>query len=252
MKVRIDKLLVDRGLALSRERAQALVLAGRVLVNGQKVEKAGAGAEEDADIRLLGEDLPYVGRGGVKLEAALENWKIDLRGRTCMDVGASTGGFTDCMLQHGAREVIAVDTGYGQIAMKLRSDVRVKLLERTNARHLTSAQLAQAGASGDITFIAVDVSFISVTLVLPAVLQSAFASSSIAGRELVVLVKPQFEVGRENVGKGGIVKDKAAQQGAVTKVLKKVEAQGGRKIEVIDSPILGMEGNREFLLHAEF
>ncbi len=252
MKVRIDKLLVDRGLALSRERAQALVLAGRVLVNGQKVEKAGAGAEEDADIRLLGEDLPYVGRGGVKLEAALENWKIDLRGRTCMDVGASTGGFTDCMLQHGAREVIAVDTGYGQIAMKLRSDVRVKLLERTNARHLTSAQLAQAGASGDITFIAVDVSFISVTLVLPAVLQSAFASSSIAGRELVVLVKPQFEVGRENVGKGGIVKDKAAQQGAVTKVLKKVEALGGRKIEVIDSPILGMEGNREFLLHAEF
>ncbi len=252
MKVRIDKLLVDRGLALSRERAQALVLAGRVLVNGQKVEKAGAGAEEDADIRLLGEDLPYVGRGGVKLEAALENWKIDLRGRTCMDVGASTGGFTDCMLQHGARDVIAVDTGYGQIAMKLRSDVRVKLLERTNARHLTSAQLAQAGASGDITFIAVDVSFISVTLVLPAVLQSAFASSSIAGRELVVLVKPQFEVGRENVGKGGIVKDKAAQQGAVTKVLKKVEAQGGRKIEVIDSPILGMEGNREFLLHAEF
>ena len=252
MKVRIDKLLVDRGLALSRERAQALVLAGRVLVNGQKVEKAGAGAEEDADIRLLGEDLPYVGRGGVKLEAALENWKIDLRGRTCMDVGASTGGFTDCMLQHGARDVIAVDTGYGQIAMKLRSDVRVKLLERTNARHLTSAQLAQAGASGDITFIAVDVSFISVTLVLPAVLQSAFASSSIAGRELVVLVKPQFEVGRENVGKGGIVKDKAAQQGAVAKVLKKVEDLGGRKTKVIDSPILGMEGNREFLLHAEF
>ncbi len=158
MKVRIDKLLVERGLALSRERAQALVLAGRVLVNGQKVEKAGAGAEEDADIRLLGEDLPYVGRGGVKLEAALKHWKIDLHGRTCMDVGASTGGFTDCMLQHGAREVIAVDTGYGQIAMKLRSDARVKLLERTNARHLTSEQLAQAGAAGNITFIAIDVS----------------------------------------------------------------------------------------------
>ncbi len=252
MKVRIDKLLVERGLALSRERAQALVLAGRVLVNGQKVEKAGAGAEEDAEIRLLGEDLPYVGRGGVKLEAALEHWKIDLRGRTCMDVGASTGGFTDCMLQHGAKEVIAVDTGYGQIAMKLRSDVRVRLLERTNARHLTAAQLAQAGAAGDIRFIAVDVSFISVTLVLPAVLQSAFASSSIAGRELVVLVKPQFEVGRENVGKGGIVKDRAAQQGAVAKVLQKVEELGGRNIEFIDSPILGMEGNREFLLHAEF
>src|SRR5260221_8967730 len=219
MKVRIDKLLVERGLVPSRERAQAMVLSGRVMVDGQKIEKAGAGVDPEAEVRFLGEDLRSVGRGGLKLEAALAHWKIDLTGRKCMDVGASTGGFTDCMLQHGAREVIAVDTGYGQIAMKLRSDVRVKLLERTNARHLTSAQLAQAGASGDITFIAVDVSFISVTLVLPAVLQSAFASSSIAGRELVVLVKPQFEVGRENVGKGRTVKDKDAQSGAVTKVL---------------------------------
>src|SRR5260370_12792283 len=156
-----------------------------------------------------------------------------------MDVGGSTGGFTECMLQDGAKEVIAVDTGYGEIAMKLGSAGRVKVLERTNARQLTSAELAQAGASGDITFIAVDVSFISVTLVLPAVLQSAFASPSTAGRELVILVKPQFEVGRENVGKGGIVKDKAAQQGAGAKALKKVEDLNGRKIKGIDSPILG-------------
>jgi shikimate kinase len=134
MKVRIDKLLVERGLVASRERAQAMVLSGRVLVNEQKVEKAGAGVAADAEIRLLGEDLKYVGRGGLKLEAALESWKIDLTGRSCMDIGASTGGFTDCMLQHGAAEVIAVDTGYGQIHARLRSDPRVKLLEKTNAR----------------------------------------------------------------------------------------------------------------------
>ncbi len=252
MKVRIDKLLVERGLALSRERAQALVIAGRVMVNGQKVEKAGAGAEEDSEIRLLGDDLRYVGRGGLKLEAALEHWKIDLHGRICMDVGASTGGFTDCMLQHGGAEVLAVDTGYGQIAMKLRTDPRVKLLENANARDLTVAQLEQAGIRGEVSFIAVDVSFISVTLVLPAVLQAAFASAAAGKRELVVLVKPQFEAGREFVGKGGIVKDEQAQQGAVAKVRSKVEELGGRTIEVVESPILGKEGNREFLMRAEF
>jgi 23S rRNA (cytidine1920-2'-O)/16S rRNA (cytidine1409-2'-O)-methyltransferase len=252
MKVRIDKLLVERGLALSRERAQALVIAGRVMVNGQKVEKAGAGADEDSEIRLLGDDLRYVGRGGLKLEAALEHWQIDLHGRICMDVGASTCGFTDCMLQHGAAQVVAVDTGYGQIAMKLRTDPRVKLLENTNARHLTAAQLEQAGVSGEISFIAVDVSFISVTLVLPAVLQAAFASAATGKRELVVLVKPQFEAGREFVGKGGIVKDEQAQQAAVAKVRSKVEQLKGRASEVMDSPILGKEGNREFLMRAEF
>jgi 23S rRNA (cytidine1920-2'-O)/16S rRNA (cytidine1409-2'-O)-methyltransferase len=258
MKVRIDKLLVERGLALSRERAQALVLAGRVLVNGQKVEKAGATFEEDAEIRLLGEDLRYVSRGGLKLEAALEHWKIDISGRVCMDVGTSTGGFTDCMLQHGAAEVVAVDTGYGQIAMKLRTDPRVKLLEKTNARYLTAEQLEQAGAGAEISFIAADVSFISVTLVLPAVLAVAFArppSNRLEPRhrrELVVLVKPQFEAGREFIGKGGIVKDEAARQMAVARVRQKVEELGGRGIEVIDSPISGMEGNREFLMHAEF
>jgi 23S rRNA (cytidine1920-2'-O)/16S rRNA (cytidine1409-2'-O)-methyltransferase len=257
MKVRIDKLLVERGLAQSRERAQALVLAGRVLVNEQKIEKPGAGVDQDAQLRLLGEDLKYVGRGGLKLEAALHHWKINLAGRTCMDVGASTGGFTDCMLQHGAAEVVAVDTGYGQIAIRLRSDARVKLLEKTNARYLTIEKLSSAGAHGRISFIAIDVSFISVTLVLPAVLEAAFVERQggdvqTQAREIVVLIKPQFEVGRELVGKGGVVKDEQAQRGAVLKVQQKVEALGGRNIELMESPILGMEGNREFLLYAAF
>lgn len=256
MKVRIDKLLVDRGLVASRERAQAMVLSGRVLVNEQKVEKAGTPVDPGSDVRLLGDDLKYVSRGGLKLEAALAHWKIDLTGLTCMDIGASTGGFTDCMLQSGAAEVIAVDTGYGQIHARLRSDPRVKLLEKTNARYLTPEDLQRANASSLISFISIDVSFISVTLVLPAVLASAFgrvAEQPVAKRrEAVILIKPQFEVGRELVGKGGIVKDEQAQQAAVLKVRQKVEELGGKHIELMDSPILGMEGNREFLLHAVF
>ena len=252
MKIRIDKLLVERGIAASRERAQAMLLAGRVLVNGQKVDKAGTGFDSDAEIRILGEDLRYVSRGGLKLEAALDHWSVDLTGRTCLDVGASTGGFTDCMLQRGAAEVIAVDTGYGQIASRLRSDARVKLIERANARYLTRQQLEAVHPPGALTFIAIDVSFISVTLIFPAVLQSAFVPPSGPTRELVVLVKPQFEVGRERVGKGGIVRDEQAQQDAVARVRDVVARLGGRNAEVIESPILGMEGNREFLLHAEF
>jgi 23S rRNA (cytidine1920-2'-O)/16S rRNA (cytidine1409-2'-O)-methyltransferase len=250
MKVRIDKLLVERGLVPSRERAQAMVLSGRVLVNEQKIEKAGASVDPAAAIRLLGDDLKYVGRGGLKLEAALRDWKIDLTGRSCMDVGASTGGFTDCMLQHGASEVIAVDTGYGQIHARLRSDERVKLLEKTNARYLTRQDIARAGASDAVSFIAIDVSFISVTLVLPAVLESIVEARSHC--EVVILIKPQFEVGRDRVGRGGIVKDEAAQQDAVQKVRQKVEELGGKNIELMESPILGMEGNREFLLHTDF
>ena len=252
MKVRIDKLLVERGVAASRERAQAMVLAGRVLVNGQKVEKAGAGVDPDSELRLLGDDPKYVSRGGLKLEAAIRHWRIDLSGRTCIDVGASTGGFTDCMLQHGAARVIAIDTGYGQIAARLRSDARVTLLERTNARYLTAQQLQQAGLDGPASFVAIDVSFISVTLVLPAVIAAAFTGHSERERELVVLVKPQFEVGRHLVGKGGIVRDAAAQQGAVKKVSDSVGQLGGCEIEVIESPLQGMEGNREFLLHTGF
>lgn len=249
-KIRIDKLLVERGLVASRERAQAMVLAGRVLVNGQKIEKAGAPVEEDAEIRLLGADLKYVSRGGLKLEFALDHWKIDLNGRTCVDVGTSTGGFTDCMLQRGAAGVIAIDTGYGQIAARLRTDSRVRLLEKTNARYLTTAQLQQAGTGGAISFAAFDVSFISVTLVLPAVLQAIRGLDGPAHCELVVLIKPQFEVGRELVGKGGIVRDEQARQAAVVKVRQAVESLGARNIEVEESPVPGMEGNREFLLHA--
>src|SRR5579875_2229402 len=167
-KSRLDKLLVDGGFAASRERAQALILAGRVLVNEQKVDKPGASVATDASVRLLGDDLRYVSRGGLKLEGALQAWKIDLAGRACADVGASTGGFTDCMLQHGAASVLAVDTGYGQIAHKLRTDARVSLMERTNARKLAPGELVVTG-SDPISFFAMDVSFISATLVLPAV-----------------------------------------------------------------------------------
>jgi 23S rRNA (cytidine1920-2'-O)/16S rRNA (cytidine1409-2'-O)-methyltransferase len=252
-KLRLDKLLHDRGLVPSRERAQALVLAGKVLVNGQKIEKSGATVDASSEIRLLSDDLKYVGRGGLKLERALQHWKIVVRDRTCIDVGASTGGFTDCLLQHGAARVIAIDTGQGQIAFQLRQDPRVRLLEKTNARYLTREQLGEAA-----DFIAVDVSFISAVLVLPAVISAAFSqdgnegAGARAGRELVVLVKPQFEVGRERVGKGGIVRDAAAQQQAVEKVRVAVQALGPGLIDVIESPILGAEGNREFLLYAKF
>src|ERR1700733_3023623 len=184
MRNRLDKLLVEQGLAPSRERAQALILAGRVLVNQQKVEKPGSAVEETAVLRVLGEEQRYVSRGGPKLEAALSLWQIDLTGRHCADIGTSTGGFTDCMLQHGAACVIAVDTGYGQIAESLRRDARVSLLERTNARYLKAGDLP-AG----IDFVSMDVSFISATLVLPGVL-AAVRVNQPALVEAVILVKP--------------------------------------------------------------
>ena len=245
MKSRLDKLLVDRGLTPTRERAQALILAGRVLVDEQKVEKPGASVAFEANVRLLGDDLRYVSRGGLKLEAALDYWKIDLSEKFCLDVGASTGGFSDCMLQHGAGRVLAVDTGYGQIAQKLRSDPRVSLMERTNARKLAPGDLP-AG----IEFLSMDVSFISATLVLPAVVSAVLSASD--ALEAVVLIKPQFEAGREHIGKGGIVRDPAAHQLAINRVRAAVMELGGNEIEVIDSPIHGAEGNREFLLHARF
>ena len=252
MKVRLDKLILQRGLAPSRERAQALVLAGRVLVNQQKIDKSGASVDDEAAIRILGEDMPFVSRGGLKLAKALEYWHIDVTGKVCMDIGASTGGFTDCLLQSGAAHVIAVDTGYGQIDAKLRGDARVTLLERTNARRLTSEQIwPDEAARRPISFVAMDVSFISATLVLPAVVECVRESGD-SVFELVVLVKPQFEAGREHVGKGGIVRDEASRQMAVERVTAAVANSGGVGIEVIDSPILGAEGNREFLLHAKF
>ena len=249
MRLRLDKLLVDRGLAASRERAQALILAGKVLVNDQKLDKAGAQVEAEAAVRLLGEDLKYVSRGGLKLERALEYWHIDVGGKVCLDVGASTGGFTDCLLRHGAARVIAIDTGYGQMDFKLRQDARVRLLEKTNARYVTAEII---GAEADL--IVIDVAFISATLVLPPVVNAAFPQSAEErrGGQVIVLVKPQFEAGREFVGKGGIVRDEAAQLASVEKVKRTLLELNCARTEVIESPILGAEGNREFLLWAVF
>src|SRR5205814_5288249 len=184
-RIRLDKLLVERGLAPSVERAQALILAGKVLVAEQKLEKPGSSVDPQAAVRLLGEDLKYVSRGGLKLELALEHWKINVRGRDCLDVGASTGGFTDCLLQHGASAVIAVDVGTNQLDWKLRQDPRVASLEKTNARYLTFEQVKTL-----VDFVSVDVSFISSTLILPALTPMLKNEA-----EALVLVKPQFEVG---------------------------------------------------------
>ena len=236
-------LLVERALVPSRERARALILAGRVLVNGQKQDKPGANVPSDAAVRLLGEDLPYVSRGGLKLQAALDHWSINVNGKACIDVGTSTGGFTDCLLQRGALQVTAVDTGFGQIAMKLRNDPRVRLMERTNARLLEANALADA--EHPPALLVMDVSFISATLVLPAVVEAAPSL-----RELVVLVKPQFEAGRGHVGKGGIVRDPAAHLAAVERVSQCVRDIGFELAGSIPSPITGMEGNQEFLLYA--
>jgi 23S rRNA (cytidine1920-2'-O)/16S rRNA (cytidine1409-2'-O)-methyltransferase len=257
VKLRLDKLLVDRGLAGSRERAQALILAGNVLVDEQKRDKAGAQVTADASIRLLGEDLKYVSRGGLKLERALEYWRIPVEGKICFDIGASTGGFTDCLLQRGAARVIAIDTGYGQMDFKIRQDPRVRLLEKTNARYLTRDLTREivTRESMDETadLVVMDVSFISATLVLPAVVAAAFpVVGARKGRQIVVLVKPQFEAGREYVGKGGIVRDAAAQLSAVERVRKSLVSLGCSSNDVIESPILGAEGNREFLLLGVF
>jgi 23S rRNA (cytidine1920-2'-O)/16S rRNA (cytidine1409-2'-O)-methyltransferase len=250
-KVRLDKLLVDHGHAASRERAQALILAGRVLVDEQRIDKPGTAISVAAVIRLLGSDLKYVSRGGLKLEHALAHWSINLTGLPCVDIGASTGGFTDCMLQNGAQSVLAIDTGYGQIAQKLRDDPRVTLLERTNARLLAPGELLTAAHPAP-AFVTMDVSFISATLVLPAVLNALSTPQNPWQGEAVILIKPQFEAGRENIGKGGIVRDPAARQQAIQRVSQCVAEQHGTAIEVIDSPIHGMEGNHEYLLHARF
>ncbi len=247
-KLRLDKLLVDRSLAASRERAQAIILAGRVLVEEQRVDKPGTQVAADAAIRLLGEDLRYVSRGGLKLQAALATWSIPVQDLATADIGASTGGFTDCLLQHGASSVLAIDTGYGQIHQKLRSDPRVTLMERTNARLLTPGELLSRSPQ-PIRFFAMDVSFISATLVLPAVTAALAAADQRWNGDAVLLVKPQFEAGREHVGKGGIVRDPAAHQLALERVKFAVQALNGQVLSTMDSPILGMEGNREFLLH---
>jgi len=244
-KKRVDLLLVERGLAPSRERARAYILEGRVLVREQKVDKPGTAVPEDAPIRLLGEDQPYVSRGGLKLAGALEHWQIAVSGRACLDVGTSTGGFTDCLLQHGAASVTCVDTGFGQIAMKLRNDERVRLMERTNARLLEPGSLGAQAAEPRPDLLVMDVSFVSATMLLGPVLAAARDLT-----EVVVLVKPQFEVERGQVGKGGIVRDPDAHREAVEKVADCLCSLGWEVVGVIDSPITGAEGNKEFLLYA--
>ena len=245
VRFRIDLLMVHKGLVPSRERARALILAGRVLAAEQKVDKPGLAFAEDTPIRILGDQQRFVSRGGLKLEAALAHWAVPVAERWCLDIGTSTGGFTDCLLQAGAAHVSCVDTGFGQIAMSLRQDARVRLYERTNARLLAPGLLAAKSGEPPLTLLVMDVSVISATLVLAPVLAAAGSLT-----EAVVLVKPQFEAGREHIGKGGIVRDEAGHRIAIDRVTACVATLGGAAIEVIDSPITGMEGNREFLLHA--
>jgi 23S rRNA (cytidine1920-2'-O)/16S rRNA (cytidine1409-2'-O)-methyltransferase len=237
---RLDHLLTERGLATSRQKAQALILAGAVMVNGQRSDKPGKLLPVDARIDVTAQQ-PYVSRGGYKLAAALDYWSIHVEGTVCLDVGASTGGFTDCLLQRGAVKVYAFDVGTAQLDWKLRTDPRVICREGINARYLTVDDLPEK-----VRLIVCDVSFISITMILPALpplLQE--------GGELAILVKPQFEVGRHQVGKGGIVRDPELHQEVINKVAAAAQALGF-KTESIESPILGAEGNKEFLLHASY
>lgn len=238
MKTRLDQLLVERGLAESREKARALILAGSVTVDGQKSDKPGHAFPGECRVEVAA-PAPYVGRGGYKLAGALEHFAIDVRGRVCLDVGASTGGFTDCLLQRGAAQVFAVDVGHGQLDWKLRNDERVIVREGVNARYLQPADFPEK-----FELAVCDASFISATLLIPAIVPLLAKHG-----EMVILVKPQFEVGREQVGKGGIVRDPELHRAACEKVKAAVEAVGFTG-SIIESPILGSEGNREFLLYA--
>ncbi len=239
-KIRLDRLLVERGLVESRERGQALILAGQVLVNDQKVDKAGTLVPEDAEIRIIGERMPYVSRGGLKLEGALKHFNVSAEGRTALDVGASTGGFTDCLLQHGAKKVYAVDVGYGQIAWKLRQDPRVVVIERTNIREIEPSLIPEK-----VDLVVIDASFISLEKVIPPVMRFLSPNAGI-----IALIKPQFEVGKNQVGKGGIVRDEAARNAAVRKIEEFVKGLGLEVKGVVESSITGQDGNVEFLIYA--
>jgi 23S rRNA (cytidine1920-2'-O)/16S rRNA (cytidine1409-2'-O)-methyltransferase len=236
---RLDLVLVARGLAPSRERARALILAGKVEVGGQVADKAGTLVGAADEVRLREEDHPYVSRGALKLVKALDHYRVDPAGRVALDVGASTGGFTDVLLRRGARRVFAVDVGYGQLAWSLRTDERVTLLERENIRHLDPAKLGEQPDLG-----VVDVSFISLSLVLPKMVELLAARAP-----LVALIKPQFEVGKGEVGKGGVVRDPAKRQAAVDKIVELARALGLAPAPTVESPILGPAGNVEYLLH---
>lgn len=241
MKKRLDLLVVEQGAAESREKAKALIMSGLVYVDNQKADKPGDTYPEEAEVEVRGKGLPYVSRGGLKLEKAMKVFGLDVEGLTCMDIGASTGGFTDCMLQNGAQKVYAVDVGYGQLAWSLRNDPRVVNLERTNARYLTQEQVPE-----EIGFVSVDVSFISLSLILPTV-RRLLAYGGYA----VCLIKPQFEAGREKVGKKGVVREKAVHQEVIEKVLAFSLAQGFSVQGLTYSPVKGPEGNIEYLLYLQ-
>ena len=238
-KQRLDLVLVERGLAETRSKAQSLIMARRVLVNGAYIDKAGAGVGSDDEIALVALEHPWVGRGGMKLAHALREFGLDVRGKVCADIGASTGGFTDVLLKNGASRVYAIDVGYGQLDASLRDDPRVVVREKINARYLEAGDFAEP-----IDFVSIDVSFISLTLILPAV-------AKFLRGELVALIKPQFEVGKGEVGKGGIVRDDAKRAGAVDTVVAAARALGFDVKGVIESPVKGAEGNVEFLMVAE-
>ena len=237
-KQRLDVLMVERGLAGSRERAKRMIMAGEVLVDNQKVDKAGATVKPEAEIRLLGNDIPYVSRGGLKLEKAMQEFGVPIEGRSCADIGASTGGFTDCMLQNGAVRVYAIDVGYGQLAWKLRTDERVVNMERTNIRNVTPEDIGQL-----LDFASIDVAFISLTKVLPV----AFTLLKEDG-ELVALIKPQFEAGREFVGKKGVVREPSVHEDVIRKVTGFARELGFVPMALTFSPVKGPEGNIEYLI----
>ncbi|NCB63374.1 MAG: TlyA family RNA methyltransferase [Clostridia bacterium] len=236
-KKRLDVLVCERGLVESRQRAQGIIMSGQIFVNGQRADKAGMGVEEDAKVELHGQTLAYVSRGGLKLEKAMQTFPIALDGTICGDIGASTGGFTDCMLQNGAVKVYAVDVGYGQLAWRLRSDARVVCLERTNARYLTHEQVPD-----DLDFASVDVSFISLKLILPA-LRGILKPDG----HVVCLVKPQFEAGKEKVGKKGVVRDPAVHLEVLEQFLVHADEADFAVKDITFSPIRGPEGNIEYL-----
>lgn len=239
MKERLDVLLVSRGLAESREKAKAIIMAGIVYVEGQKEDKAGASFEAAASIEVRGQALPYVSRGGLKLEKAMTHFGLELEGKVCMDVGASTGGFTDCMLQHGAARVYAVDVGHGQLAWKLRNDPRVVCMERTNIRYVTPGEVPEP-----VDFASIDVSFISLTKVLGPVRELLSEGGHVA-----CLIKPQFEAGREKVGKKGVVRDRDTHLEVIGNILRFAQEAGFSPLQLEFSPIKGPEGNIEYLLH---
>ena len=238
MKTRLDRLMVERGLAESREKAQAMIMAGEVRVQGQKASKPGQAVEAGCDVEVLAKP-PYVSRGGLKLAGAVRHWAIDVAGKVCADIGSSTGGFTDVLLQSGAARVHAVDVGAGQLDWKLRNDPRVVVHEGVNARELEPGQIGEP-----VELLVCDVSFISVTLILPAIVRLLRD-----GGQLVILIKPQFEVGKGQVGKGGIVRDPELHQAVCRKVQDAVR-EFGFVTDIIESPISGAEGNKEFLLYA--